>query len=139
MNDGAPALVVRNLTKRYGALTAVDDLSFEVRTGDFFGLLGPNGAGKTTTINAVVGLARIDTGSIEIFGHDNAADYRKARPLIGLAPQEYNFDRYLSIRDILIYQAGYYGLQGPQIAQRADELLAWFGLESKAKDVFTKL
>jgi ABC-2 type transport system ATP-binding protein len=137
--NGSPALVVRNLTKRYGALTAVDDLSFEVSTGDFFGLLGPNGAGKTTTINAIVGLARIDAGNIEIFGHDNAADYRKARPLIGLAPQEYNFDRYLSIRDVLIYQAGYYGLQGPVIAQRADELLAWFGLESKANDVFTKL
>jgi ABC-2 type transport system ATP-binding protein len=139
VNDGSPALAVRNLTKRYGALTAVDDLSFEVRTGDFFGLLGPNGAGKTTTINAIVGLARIDTGSIKIFGYDNAADYREARPLIGLAPQEYNFDRYLSIRDILIYQAGYYGLQGPQIARRADELLAWFGLQDKAQDVFTKL
>lgn len=139
MNDRSPALAVRGLTKRYGALTAVDDLSFDVRAGDFFGLLGPNGAGKTTTINAIVGLARFEIGTIEIFGYDNAAHYRQARPLVGLAPQEYNFDRYLSIRDVLIYQAGYYGLQGASIAQRADELLAWFGLESKANDVFTKL
>ncbi|HTV73928.1 MAG TPA: ABC transporter ATP-binding protein [Candidatus Acidoferrales bacterium] len=139
LNAALPALAVRHLTKRFGALTAVDDLSFEVAAGDFFGLLGPNGAGKTTTINAIVGLARGDAGTIDIFGHDNVAAYRQARSLVGLAPQEYNFDRYLSIREILIYQAGYFGLRGPQINARADELLAWFGLESKAKDVFTRL
>ncbi|HEY0797762.1 MAG TPA: ABC transporter ATP-binding protein [Candidatus Baltobacteraceae bacterium] len=133
------AVSVRALTKRYGELTAVDDLSFDVAEGDFFGLLGPNGAGKTSTINAIVGLARIDSGSIDIFGHDSVKEYRAARRLVGLAPQEYNFDRYLSIRDILIYQAGYYGLQGLEIARRADELLAWFGLESKASDVYTRL
>jgi len=76
--------------------------------------LGPNGAGKTTTINAMVGLAKITSGSIRIFGNDNQTQWREARRLIGVAPQEYNFDRYLSIRDILIFQAGYYGLRGPR-------------------------
>ena len=101
-----PALRVENLIKRYGDFLAVDDVSLSVEQGDFFGFLGPNGAGKTTTINAVVGLATITSGTIEIFGHDNVRLWREARRLIGLSPQEYNFDRYLSIRDVLIYQAG---------------------------------
>ncbi|MBC5810927.1 MAG: ABC transporter ATP-binding protein [Candidatus Eremiobacteraeota bacterium] len=135
----APALRVRHLSKRYGEFLAVDNVSFEVAAGDFFGFLGPNGAGKTTTINSVVGLATISAGTIEVFGHDNVRDWRTARRLIGLAPQEYNFDRYLSIRDILIYQAGYYGLRPRDVRARADELLERFGLASKAKETFVKL
>lgn len=110
-----------------------------VESGEFFGFLGPNGAGKTTTINAIVGLARISAGSIRIFGHDNERDWRTARRLIGLAPQEYNFDRYLSIRDVLIFQAGYFGLRGKAVNDRADMLLDRFGLASKSKQEFTKL
>lgn len=110
-----------------------------VRSGEFFGFLGPNGAGKTTTINAIVGLARKSTGSIRIFGHDNEHDWRVARRFIGLAPQEYNFDRYLSIRDVLIFQAGYFGLRGRAVNDRADMLLDRFGLASKSKQEFTKL
>jgi ABC-2 type transport system ATP-binding protein len=110
-----------------------------VEAGDFFGFLGPNGAGKTTTINAIVGLARLTTGTIRIFGHDNVAQWREARRLVGLAPQEYNFDRYLSIRDILIYQAGYFGLRPREVADRADMLLERFGLASKAKQDYMKL
>ncbi|MDP9017020.1 MAG: ABC transporter ATP-binding protein [Candidatus Eremiobacteraeota bacterium] len=117
----------------------MDDISLTVAAGDFFGFLGPNGAGKTTTINAVVGLARLNAGSIRIFGHDTVSDWRVARGLIGLAPQEYNFDRYLSIRDILLFQAGYYGLRRRQVVERADQLLEQFGLSSKAKQDFTKL
>jgi len=139
--NASPELAVRvdHLTKRYGDFLAVDDVSLRVEAGDFFGFLGPNGAGKTTTINAIVGLATISAGSIEIFGHDNVREWRTARRLIGLAPQEYNFDRYLSIRDILIYQAGYYGVRPRAVRERADALLERFGLASKAKETYIKL
>jgi ABC-2 type transport system ATP-binding protein len=133
------ALRIEHFSKRYDDLLAVDDVSLEVEAGDFFGFLGPNGAGKTTTISAIVALATITSGKIEIFGHDVVRDWRAARRLVGLAPQEYNFDRYLSIRDVLIYQAGYYGLRPRQVAARADELLDRFGLASKAKQTFVRL
>ncbi|MDQ2859032.1 MAG: ABC transporter ATP-binding protein [Candidatus Eremiobacteraeota bacterium] len=135
----APALRIEQLVKRYGEFVAVDGISLEVARGDFFGFLGPNGAGKTTSINAVVGLATLTSGTIEIFGHDNVRAWREARRLVGLAPQEYNFDRYLSIRDVLIYQAGYYGLRGPAVRKRADELLERFGLTSKSGETFVRL
>jgi ABC-2 type transport system ATP-binding protein len=133
------ALRIDGLVKRYGSFTAVDGISFDVPEGEFFGLLGPNGAGKTTTINSIVGLSRITSGSIQLFGLDVEKDWRATRRLVGLAPQEYNFDRYLNIRDILIYQAGYYGLHGKAIEDRADELLERFGLTSKAKQIYTRL
>jgi ABC-2 type transport system ATP-binding protein len=133
------ALHIDGLVKRYGDFTAVNGISFDVAEGEFFGLLGPNGAGKTTTINAIVGLAKISGGSISLFGHDVVTDWRAARRTVGLAPQEYNFDRYLNIRDCLIFQAGYYGLQGPRVAARADMLLERFDLSSKAKEPYTKL
>lgn len=134
-----PAIKIQSLVKRYGTFTAVDGISFEVEDGAFFGLLGPNGAGKTTTINSMVGLSTISGGSIELFGHDVVRDWRAARVTVGLAPQEYNFDRYLNIRDVLIYQAGYYGFRGPSVQKRADELLERFDLSSKARQVYTRL
>jgi len=127
------------LVKRYGDFTAVDGISLRVEPGEFFGFLGPNGAGKTTTINAIVGLAHKTAGTISILGYDNDRQWREARRLIGLSPQEYNFDRYLSIRDVLIYAAGYFGLRGPEIAERADSLLDRFGLTAKANVEYTKL
>jgi ABC-2 type transport system ATP-binding protein len=133
------ALHIDGLVKRYGDFTAVDGISFDVPEGEFFGLLGPNGAGKTTTINSIVGLSKITAGSIKLFGLDVTTDWRAARRLVGLSPQEYNFDRYLSIRDILIYQAGYYGLHGKAVRARADDLLERFGLTSKAKQIYTRL
>ena len=135
----AAALKVDKLVKRYGDFTAVDGISFTVQEGEFFGLLGPNGAGKTTTINATVGLAKITSGAISLFGHDVERDWRTARRQVGLAPQEYNFDRYLNIRDVLIFQAGYYGIRGKAVNARADMLLERFDLASKAKQVYTKL
>jgi ABC-2 type transport system ATP-binding protein len=125
--------------KRYGSFTAVDGISLRVRAGDFYGFLGPNGAGKTTTINAIAGLARRDSGAIRIFGYDNAVQWREARRLIGLSPQEYNFDRYLSLRDVLIFAAGYYGLRGKAVVERADSLLERFGLASLAHLEYTKI
>jgi ABC-2 type transport system ATP-binding protein len=130
---------VKGLVKRYGSFTAVDGISLSVESGEFFGFLGPNGAGKTTTINAIVGLARTSAGSIRIFGHDNEREWREARSLIGLSPQEFNFDRYLSLRDVLIYAAGYYGLRGKRVAERADMLLDRFGLTSHAHLEYTKI
>ena len=133
------AVEIDGLVKRYGDLTAVAGISLTVEEGDFFGFLGPNGAGKTTTINAMVGLASFQSGTIRILGHDVVRDWRQARPLVGLAPQEFNFDRYLSIRDVLIYQAGYYGLRGSAVKRRADELLERFGLAEKADQFYTRL
>ncbi len=134
-----PAIEVDRLVKRYGDSTAVNEVSLRVEAGEFFGFLGPNGAGKTTTINAIVGLARADSGNISVFGHDTQTQWREARRFIGLAPQEYNFDRYLNIRDVLIFQAGYFGLRGPKVRARADMLLERFGLSSKAKFEYTRL
>ena len=130
---------MNGLVKRYGSFTAVDGISLSVESGEFYGFLGPNGAGKTTTINAIVGLARTSGGSIRIFGHDNERQWREARRLIGLSPQEFNFDRYLSLRDVLIYAAGYYGLRGKRVAERADMLLERFGLTSHAHLEYTKI
>ena len=127
------------LVKRYGEFTAVDGISLRVAAGEFFGFLGPNGAGKTTTINAIVGLAKKSAGTIRIFGHDNEKEWRAARRLIGLSPQEYNFDRYLSLCDVLIFAAGYYGLRGREVAQRTDMLLERFGLTSHAHLEYTKI
>jgi ABC-2 type transport system ATP-binding protein len=114
-------------------------VSLRVAAGEFYGFLGPNGAGKTTTINAIVGLAQKSGGTISVFGYDNALQWRQARRLIGLAPQEFNFDRYLSIRDVLIYAAGYFGLRGKEIEDRADMLLEKFGLTSKSKVEYTRI
>ena len=110
-----------------------------MEAGDFFGFLGPNGAGKTTTISAIVGLVRKSAGAISIFGRDIDTAWREARRLVGIAPQEYNFDRYLSIRDVLIFQAGYFGIPKREVEDRADELLAQFSLASKAGVEYTKL
>jgi len=133
------AIEIDGLTKRYDDIVAVDDISLRVEDGSFFGFLGRNGAGKTTTINAIVGLARRSSGSIRIFGFDNEREWRQARRFVGLAPQEFNFDRYLSIRDVLIFQAGYYGLRGRAVAARADELLERFGLTRRARVEYTKI
>src|SRR3989344_7405310 len=104
------AISIKNLVKKYSWLEAVNDISFEVKQGEFFGFLGPNGAGKTSTINAITGIANFDSGKIEVFEHDVVKDYRKARSFIGLAPQEFNFDPFLNSYQTLVYQGGYYGM-----------------------------
>lgn len=136
---GVSAVSIRHLVKRYKNVTAVDDLSFDVAPGEFFGFLGPNGAGKTTTINAMVGLATFQAGNISVFGHDVIADYRNSRRLIGLSPQEFNFDRYLSIEEILIYQGGYYGVPLREAKPRAQELLEQFELTDKRRNSYLEL
>ena len=114
-------------------MTAVDDLSFDVAPGEFFGFLGPNGAGKTTTINAIVGLATFQSGSIQVFGQDVVRQFREARSLVGLSPQDFNFDRYLTVEEVLFYQGGYYGMRLPEARARAKELLDRFELSDKRR------
>lgn len=133
------AISIRNLTKKYGHLTAVDNLSLDVKEGEFFGFLGPNGAGKTTTINSIVGLVNFQQGNINVFGHDVIKDFRQSRKSIGIAPQEFNFDRYLSVKEVLIYQAGYYGIRKNECEPRADQLLRQFGIYGKKNDTISKL
>jgi ABC-2 type transport system ATP-binding protein len=134
-----PAIAIDNLVKHYGSLKAVDGLSLTVKQGEFFGLLGPNGAGKTTTISAIVGLVRYDGGAIRVMGHDVVGDYRQARQLVGLSAQEYNFDRYLTIEEVLIYQAGYFGIPAAVARPRAHALLKQFSLFDKRDVDYMKL
>ncbi len=98
------------MEKRYGALRALAGVSLEVDEGEFFGLLGPNGAGKTTLINVVAGLARADRGTVRVRGADVVRDYRRARRMLGVVPQELVFDPFFTVRETLRIQSGYYGL-----------------------------
>ncbi|MGH8531117.1 MAG: ATP-binding cassette domain-containing protein [Nevskiales bacterium] len=104
-----PALRLRNLHKRYGALPALRGVEFDIRPGEFFGLLGPNGAGKSTLINIVAGLVRPSAGSAEVLGHDVVSAYRAARRNLGVVPQELVIDPFFPVRELLRNQAGYYG------------------------------
>ena len=129
-----PAISIHSLTKFYRRFKALDQVSFEVEEGDFFGFLGPNGAGKTTTINTVTGLANYREGEVKVFGYDVRGDYRKTRALIGLVPQEFNFDPFLSVEQILVFEGGYFGLPRQEARQRAGELLDAFDLLKKRKE-----
>lgn len=134
-----PAIKIENLTKFYKKFKALDGVSLEVRAGEFFGFLGPNGAGKTTTISVLTGLANHNSGSVRVFGHDVVAEYRKTRSLIGLAPQEFNFDPYLSVEQILEFEGGYFGMSRSEVKKRAAELLEVFDLVNKRRDGYKKL
>jgi len=131
-----PAIRTDDLVKEYGDVRALDGLSLSVPQGSFFGLLGPNGAGKTTFINTLVGLVRKTSGTAEVFGHDVEADYRDARDAIGLAPQEFNVDRFFPIREVLMHKAGYHGVGEDEAADRAAEALETVGLGGKAETRF---
>ena len=125
-----PAVEVRDATKRFGSLRALDSVSLTVEQGEFFALLGPNGAGKTTLISALGGLVRPDSGRLAVMGRDVATEYRDARRLLGIVPQEIVFDPFFTVRETLEIQAGYFGLH----ADRAwiDELLERLALGAKA-------
>ncbi len=122
------AIRIRGLVKQYGDKRAVDGIDLTVPDGAFFGLLGPNGAGKTTTIGALTGLVRPTAGSIEVFGTDVWKEPAKAKSMIGVCPQEPNFDDFLGLERILAYQAGYFGYDYDQSLDRARELLRAFDL-----------
>jgi len=125
------AIRTRDLTKAYGDVQALDGLSLSVDAGEFFGLLGPNGAGKTTFINALVGLVHADGGTARVFGHDVEAEYRAVRNHIGLAPQEFNVDRFFPIREVLLHKAGYHGIPASDARERAERALKTVGIWDK--------
>jgi ABC-2 type transport system ATP-binding protein len=130
--NGVPALRIEDLRKTYSnGFLALDGVSLEVEPGRFYGLLGPNGAGKTTLINSVVSLVRPDSGSVEVFGKDAYKEFREARRMIGVSPQEVNLDKFLTVEETLIFHAGYYGVPKKKARERAEELLERFGLVGK--------
>jgi len=131
MNDMTPAVSIRGVHKRYGAVHALNGVDLDIRRGEFFGLLGPNGAGKSTLINILAGLARPDAGSVAVLGHDVARDYRQARRVLGVVPQELVFDPFFSVREVLRLQAGYFGL-GRENDAWIEELLQALMLADKA-------
>jgi ABC-2 type transport system ATP-binding protein len=131
MRDSKTAIAIKNLTKHYGDLQALDNVSFEVKRGDFFAFLGTNGAGKTTTINVLTGLSNFETGEVKVFGYDTKLEYLQSRRLVGLCAQEFNFDPFLTIHQLLVYQAGYFGILPGAASRRADELLERFQLTDK--------
>jgi len=125
------ALSLQGLTKRYGALTAVDGFSLEVERGTVFGLLGPNGAGKTTLIKMLTTLMRPTGGDAFIEGYSVISAGKKVRELIGVVPQENNLDRYLTARENLVLHARMYGMAPREYNPRIDELLELTGLASR--------
>jgi ABC-2 type transport system ATP-binding protein len=135
-----PALDIRNLRKVYRRGTvAVDGLSMTIAEGDFFGFLGPNGAGKSTTIHCVTGIATITSGTVEVFGLDAVKDYREARRLIGLSPQEFNVDVFATPVQIVDWMGGYFGIPAAARKQRIEELLERFDLVEHRKKTFREL
>jgi ABC-2 type transport system ATP-binding protein len=128
-----PAIRVHQVAKCYGDVKALAGVDLDIADGEFFGLLGPNGAGKTTLISALAGLVRPDTGTLEVMGHDVQADYRNARRMLGVVPQELVFDPFFSVRETLQIQAGYFGIgKSPARENWIDEILENLDLTSKA-------
>ncbi len=125
-----PALETRSLTKRYDDGTlALENFDLTIPEGSFFGLLGPNGAGKTTLISAICNLIRVTSGEILVFGQPTSE--LDARRQVGLAEQDINLDRFLSVRETLIYHGGYFGMEKEQAQERADEMIDAFDLRAK--------
>lgn len=136
---GESAITIRGLTKSFGQLIAVDHVDLDIGKGEFFGLLGPNGAGKTTLIRTLVGLCTPTGGCATVLGRDVTRESYASRELIGVVPQDFNFDENLTTRDILTYHAGYFGIPRKEREARADELLEFLEIKDKANTSCTKL
>ncbi|MFC7368121.1 ABC transporter ATP-binding protein [Vreelandella zhaodongensis] len=127
-----PALSIRGLTKVYGnGFHALKGIDLDVQQGDFFALLGPNGAGKSTTLGAVCSLVQKSAGKVSIFGIDTDKDFAKAKYQLGVVPQEFNFNQFEKVIDIVLAQAGYYGMTRKEALPRAKQLLNDLGLWDK--------
>lgn len=127
-----PALSIRNLSKTYGnGFKALESIDLEVQQGDFFGLLGPNGAGKSTTLGIVSSLINKSGGEVRIFGNDISKDLEKAKRFLGVVPQEFNFNMFEKVEDVLITQAGYYGITASDAREPVDYYLKALGLWDK--------
>ena len=123
---------IKNLRKTYSnGSEALKGIDINIKRGEIFGLLGPNGAGKTTTIGILTGLINLTSGSILVDELDVIKDYKKTRRMIGLSPQEINLDVFFTIKELLVFQGGYYGLSLNESKKRVDELLKKLGLEDK--------
>ena len=134
------AIKIKKLTKIYdGGFKALDAIDLVIPKGSFFGLLGPNGAGKTTTIGILTGLVNLTSGTATAMGKNVVREFREARLLMGLSPQELNFDVFFTIRQVLILQAGYYGLNKKRATERTDFILNQFGLTEKAHNTAREL
>ena len=105
----AVAVSIQGVHKHFGTLHALNEITFDVPQGSFFGLLGPNGAGKSTLINIMAGLSRADAGTISVMGHDVVRDFRMARHSLGVVPQELVYDPFFTVHEILKLQSGYFG------------------------------
>ncbi len=133
------ALRISGLQKTYAnGFTALKGIDLEVHEGDFFALLGPNGAGKSTTIGILSSLVTKSAGKVEVFGHDLDADLIGVKRCLGVVPQEFNFNQFEKAFDILVTQAGYYGIPAKEAAQRAEKYLKQLGLWDK-RDVPTRM
>ena len=127
-----PALTIENLTKQYaGGFQALKGISLEVQHGDFFALLGPNVAGKSTTIGVICSLVAKTAGSVAVYGTDIDADFAGATKNIGIVPQEFNFNMFEQPFDIVVNQAGYYGMPKALASERAEQYLRELGLWDK--------
>ena len=130
-----PALKITQLTKTYpNGFAALKGIDLTVPQGGFFALLGPNGAGKSTTIGIISSLFKPSSGSVEIFGVDLLKQPAKAKQFLGVVPQEFNFMQFEKIEDILITQAGYFGIPAKEARPRAEKLLKALGLWEKRDD-----
>jgi len=129
-----PAISIQHISKTYrsarGDLQALQDVTFDIEAGEFFGLLGPNGAGKTTLISLLAGLSTPSAGRISVLGADVQADYATARRRLGVVPQELVFDPFFTVREALRFQSGYFGIRGND--GWINELLEGLGLADKA-------
>ena len=135
-----PALALRNLRKTYtNGLEAVRGIDLEVAEGEFFALLGPNGAGKSTIIGIVSSLVRKTGGTVEVFGHDLDRELNAAKSCIGLVPQEFNFNQFEPVVEIVVNQAGYYGIPRALAQQRAETYLRQLGLWEKRREIARQL
>ena len=129
------ALSIQNLTKTYGnGMEALKGIDFNVEPGDFYALLGPNGAGKTTAIGIITSLVNKTAGKVEIFGHDIDKEVEAAKACIGLVPQELNMNLFDSVLNIVVHQAGYYGIDRKTALVRAEKYLTELRLWDRRKD-----
>ena len=134
-----PALTIENLSKIYGnGFEALKSINLTVAQGDFFALLGPNGAGKSTTIGIICSLVAKTGGKVSVYDIDIDEDFAGAKKNIGIVPQEFNFNQFEKVKDIIVNQAGYYGLPAPLTHERAEKYLKALGLWDK-KDVPSRM
>lgn len=134
------ALQVKNLSKVYdNQFRALNSLSLNVESGDFFALLGPNGAGKSTLIGILCSLIKKSQGEVSIFGHNIDTHFSLAKQQLGIVPQEFNFNLFEKLRDVVINQGGYYGIPRKIAAERADKYLSLLGLSDKSDQVIRHL